>query len=43
MKSSRFLAICAAIYVSPHVSPMVGISAGIWFLAWSFYHAWRDE
>jgi hypothetical protein len=42
MKHSQVLTICAAVYISPHVSPAVGICVGIYFGAVAIYHVWRE-
>lgn len=42
MKTSHIFAIVSAVYIAPHVSPMVGIAIGIYLSAISLYHAWKE-
>ena len=43
MKDKHIYAICAAVYIAPHVSPVIGIGAAIFLTACAIYEAWRGK
>jgi hypothetical protein len=43
VKHSQVFTIIAAVYIAPHVTPIVGIWAGISFGVWALYHVWRES
>lgn len=42
MKDKHIYVIVAAVYLAPHVSPMVGIGMGIYMSVCALYAMWKE-